>query len=335
MANYAILGNGSFATALCKTLAHNQHSITWWMRSESAKAHLEQHGTNERYLQQVNFSNYNLNITTNINEAIAHADYILIGIPSAFVLNVLGTIDHAALQDKIFVSAIKGIVPGFNVVLNEYLEFSMHIEPEQYCCITGPCHAEEIAAEKLSYLTFAGENNKVAKDIATHFTTPYLRTVISQDVYGVQYAAILKNIYALGAGIASGLGYGDNFLSVYNTNCFAEMQSFMKKYAKVNQHLNSPHHYTTSAYMGDLLVTSYSEHSRNRRFGNSIGRGNTVEQAKQNLNMVAEGYYATKCVHEINQNIKANAPILDLIYKVLWQEYSAADALKQIEDVLQ
>jgi glycerol-3-phosphate dehydrogenase (NAD(P)+) len=221
------------------------------------------------------------------------------------------------------------------VVLNEYLEFSMHIEAQQYCCITGPCHAEEIAAEKLSYLTFASEQKKVAKDIAQHFATPFLRTVISEDVYGVQYAAILKNIYALGAGIASGLGYGDNFLSVYNTNCFAEMQGFMKKYAKVNQHLNSPHHYTTSAYMGDLLVTSYSEHSRNRRFGATIGKGKTVEEAKQSLNMVAEGYYATKCVHEINQNIKAVAPILDLIYKVLWQDYSATKAFASIEDVLQ
>ncbi|MFM2386573.1 MAG: hypothetical protein RL660_1330 [Bacteroidota bacterium] len=331
MARYAILGNGSFATALCKILSHNGHSIHWWMRSESARQHIAEHKHNPNYLSKVDFGNYPLHLCSDINEAIQASDYILIAVPSAFVLNVLSTVDVAQLQSKKFVSAIKGIVPGYNIVLNEYLELVLHIDDAQYCCITGPCHAEEISDEKLSYLTFASESEALATDVASHFATHFLRTVVGTDVYGVQYAAILKNIYALGAGIALGLNYGDNFLSVYNTNCFAEMHEFMTTYATVNKHLNSPHHYITSAYMGDLLVTSYSKHSRNRAFGHMIGQGATVEESKQALNMVAEGYYATKCIYEINSSIKAKAPILQELYQILWQQQNAADAFKRIE----
>jgi glycerol-3-phosphate dehydrogenase (NAD(P)+) len=335
MATYAILGNGSFATALCKILTHGNHNIRWWMRSEQARQCLNTNKHNLQYLTQVDFGDYPLFISNDINETITEADHVLVAVPSAFVLNVLGTVDAGVWHKKKFVSAIKGIVPGYNIVLNEYLELVMHIDPSQYCCITGPCHAEEIAAEKLSYLTFASENEVLAKEVASHFATDFLRTVVGTDVYGVQYAAILKNIYALGAGIASGLGYGDNFLSVYNTNCFAEMQQFMMKYATVNQHLNVPHHYITSAYMGDLLVTSYSQHSRNRAFGAMLGKGRTIEQAKVELNMVAEGYYATKCVYEINTAIKAYTPILEQVYQILWQNKPAADAFATIEHCLQ
>jgi glycerol-3-phosphate dehydrogenase (NAD(P)+) len=215
------------------------------------------------------------------------------------------------------------------------LQQLFNMNDEHYCCITGPCHAEEIAGEKLSYLTFSSSDNALAKELAALFETYYLRAVLSTDLYGVQFAAILKNIYALGAGVALGLDYGDNFLSVYNTNCFAEMKEFMKAISLHKQQLNIPHHYITSAYLGDLLVTSYSMHSRNRRFGKMIGKGYSVNAAKLELNMVAEGYYACKCIFEINKEIQAPMPILEQLYTVLWNGKSSKQAFAAIEKLLQ
>jgi glycerol-3-phosphate dehydrogenase (NAD(P)+) len=331
----AIIGNGSFATALAKVLSDNNQQIIWWMRSQEAAEHLQQHHHNPHYLSQVYFDTNRIVLTNNMAEAVAAADIIVLAVPSAFLIDVLQQMPTNIVKDKIFVSAIKGIVPGQNVLINEHLQTTFGIADAAYCCITGPCHAEEIAAEKLSYLTFSSENLELANNIATLFTTNYLRTIQSEDVYGVQFAAILKNIYALGAGIAHGLDYGDNFLSVYNTNCFAEMKTFMKKIAEYRQQLNTPHHYITSAYLGDLLVTSYSLHSRNRRFGNMIGKGYSVNAAKLELNMVAEGYYAAKCIYEINETINADLPILNEIYQILWHQKPARQRFKQIETILQ
>jgi glycerol-3-phosphate dehydrogenase (NAD(P)+) len=330
----AVIGNGSFATALVKVLTDNHQSVIWWMRSAEAKNHIQQQHHNPHYLSQVYFNSADLELTNNINEAVQKADIILLAVPSAFLIEVLQPIDKENAKNKIFVSAIKGIVPNHNVLINEYLHTQFGTHDHQYCCITGPCHAEEIAGEKLSYLTFSSENLKLATDIARLFETKYLRTILSEDVYGVQFAAILKNIYALGAGIAHGLDYGDNFLSVYNTNCFAEMKVFIKTIADHRQQLNTPHHYITSAYLGDLLVTSYSLHSRNRRFGNMIGKGYSVNAAKLELNMVAEGYYAAKCIFEINDSIHAATPILNELYDILWKNKSAKAGFLKIEDVL-
>jgi glycerol-3-phosphate dehydrogenase (NAD(P)+) len=330
----AVIGNGSFATALVKVLTDNHQSIVWWMRSEEAKNHIQQQHHNPHYLSQVNFNNADIELTNNINEAVQKASIILLAVPSAFLIEVLQPIEKENAKNKIFVSAIKGIVPNYNVLINEYLRSQFGTHDHEYCCITGPCHAEEIAAEKLSYLTFSSENMQLATDIACLFETKYLRTILSEDVYGVQFAAILKNIYALGAGIAHGLDYGDNFLSVYNTNCFAEMKVFIKTIAEHRQQLNTPHHYITSAYLGDLLVTSYSLHSRNRRFGNMIGKGYSVNAAKLELNMVAEGYYAAKCIFEINESIHAPTPILNELYDILWKNKSAKAGFAKIEDVL-
>jgi glycerol-3-phosphate dehydrogenase (NAD(P)+) len=332
---FAIIGNGSFATALVKLLTHNGHTVYWWMRSEAAKLHLSQHHHNPHYLSQVQFDAHHLLLTNNINEAIEHSNYILLAVPSAFIPEVLALVEPSKAAGKYFVSAIKGIVPQHNILLNEYLQQLFAIPAHQYCCITGPCHAEEIAAEKLSYLTFSSSNCELNTTVAAAFATPYLRTVLSTDVYGVQYSAVLKNIYALGTGIAHGLDYGDNFLSVYNTNCFAEMKAFFKQFAQSSSSMDTMHHYITSAYLGDLLVTSYSLHSRNRTFGNMIGKGYSVQAAKLQLNMVAEGYYASKCIMDINNTIKAPMPIATEIYNILWRNKNAAQAFDAIEQVLQ
>ena len=253
---------------------------------------------------------------------------ILLGIPSAFIIETLRGLPETIFQHKKILSAIKGILPEQHILLNEFLEQAFHVSLHDYCCIAGPCHAEEIATEKLSYLTFASENIELAANIAPCFSNTYLRTVLSNDVYGVQYAAVLKNIYALGAGIAHGLDYGDNFQSVYITNCFAELQQFMDTISTQTQH-----HYNTSVYLGDLLVTCYSLHSRNRTFGNFIGKGYSVHATRLELNMVAEGYYASKGIYEICRKLNYELPIANRIYAILWEGKSAQQVFGEIEDI--
>lgn len=275
---------------------------------------------------------YNMNklvLYSDIAQCIAESDIILIGIPSAFAEEVLNTLPRNVFENKLILSAIKGILPGRTQLLNDYLQTEFNVTAEQYTCISGPCHAEEVAAEKLSYLTFASANEHVASTLAAYFQKHNLHTIVSTDIHGVQYAAVLKNIYALGAGIAHGLDYGDNFLSVYITNCFSEMQQFLEVVSP-----DVRHHYNTSAYLGDLLVTCYSLHSRNRTFGNFIGKGYSVSAAKLELNMVAEGYYAAHGIHNIAQRNGHTLPIAETVFNILWQHQPAALAFKNLESKL-
>jgi glycerol-3-phosphate dehydrogenase (NAD(P)+) len=242
---------------------------------------------------------------------------------------MLEPLDKAALQGKKILSAIKGILPEENLLLNEYLSREFDFPATGYFTVMGPCHAEEVAAEKLSYLTFSGQDETSTREIASHFATEYLNTVINDDVYGVQYAAILKNIYALGAGIAHGLEYGDNFLSVLIANCADEMAGFLRKVG-----IRPDANYAASVYLGDLLVTCYSLYSRNRTFGNMIGKGYSVRAAQLELNMVAEGYNASRCIYLINKEIKAEMPIAGMIYRILWENVKAGTGFKQIEPYL-
>jgi glycerol-3-phosphate dehydrogenase (NAD(P)+) len=323
-----ILGNGSWSSALAKILTDNGHKINWWMRSEEAIDHLKRTGHNPHYLHVVKYDLELVSLYSNINEAVISGDIILVGVPSAFIKDILHQINKEILSSKIILSAIKGILPDEYMLLNDYLATQFEFDLHRYCCISGPCHAEEVAADKLSYLTFASTDEELASYIASLFTSPQLKTVVSSDVYGVQYAAVLKNIYALGAGIAHGLDYGDNFLSVYITNCFSELQQFMEVISTQHQH-----HYNTSAYLGDLLVTCYSLHSRNRTFGNFIGKGYSVNAAKLELNMVAEGYYASKGIYEIGQKYHYTLPIATTIYNILWNHQPARLAFESIEDI--
>jgi glycerol-3-phosphate dehydrogenase (NAD(P)+) len=323
-----ILGNGSWSSALAKILTDNGHAIHWWMRSAEALEALQRTHHNPHYLSSVKYDINLLHLEANLEKAILSSDVILIGTPSAFVEEVLKNLPKDIFSQKIILSAIKGILPQPSVLLNEYLLTTFNFPLEQYACISGPCHAEEVAAEKLSYLTFASSNQNLAADIASLFNNHYMKTVVSNDVYGVQYAAVLKNIYALGAGIAHGLDYGDNFLSVYITNCFSELQQFMEVISKQTQH-----HYNTSAYLGDLLVTCYSMHSRNRTFGNFIGKGYSVSAAKLELNMVAEGYYASKGINTICKKINYHLPIAQAIYEILWEHEAAGTRFQEIEKI--
>jgi glycerol-3-phosphate dehydrogenase (NAD(P)+) len=293
----------------------------------------------------VEFNKTLLHPVLDVKEVVQSSDILLVAVPSAYVSDAFSTITPAMLKGKKIISAVKGMLPQQNLLLNEYLKEQFDFPLTDYYTIMGPCHAEEVSEEKLSYLTFSGLDKCETSKIAEQFATSYLRTVVNDDLYGVQYAAVLKNIYALGAGIAHGLEYGDNFLSVWIANCADEMAGFLRQIGIENievgvhnaedpiTHLKSQN-YAASVYLGDLLVTCYSLHSRNRTFGNMIGKGYSVKTAQLEMNMVAEGYNASKCIFEKSTAINFSMPIAQSIYKILWEHVKPKKAFKEIESIL-
>lgn len=341
---FGIIGSGSWATALAKILTDNKVHINWWIRNEAISKHLQTRHHNPNYISSVYFDNSLFTLNNDVSKIINDSEFVIIAVPSAYIIDTLKNLPANIFEGKKIISAVKGILPEENLLLNDYLKNNFNVSINDYFTIMGPCHAEEVAAEKLSYLTFSGINETVTKEIAANFKTHYLNTVINNDVYGVQYAAILKNIYALGAGIAHGLEYGDNFLSVFIANCADEMAGFLRKvgikHIEVGVHENEKithkkkANYAASVYLGDLLVTCYSLFSRNRTFGNMIGKGYSVNAAKLELNMVAEGYNACKCIYIINKEVHAEMPVAEMIYKILWANVKAKNGFEQIEDLL-
>jgi glycerol-3-phosphate dehydrogenase (NAD(P)+) len=339
---FGILGSGSWGTAIAKILTDNGNCIYWWNRSQQDIDYIKARHHNPRYLPSAHFDIAKLKLTTDPAKVITHSDCIVIVIPSAYTVQALSTLDKNIFLHKKVVSAIKGVLPDNNLLLNEYLKNEFGTELKNYFTVLGPCHAEEVASEKLSYLTFTGIDEKTTRQIANYFKTPYLNTVENNDIYGVQFAAVLKNIYAVGAGIAHGLDYGDNFLSVFIANCADEMAGFLKKAgiknvevghtdAKLSGEEHRSHNYAASVYLGDLLVTCYSLHSRNRAFGNMIGKGYSVKAAQLEMSMVAEGYYASRCIHTINRKVQADMPVADTVYKILWENLPAVAGFNTIE----
>lgn len=343
--NVGIIGSGSWATALAKLLTDNRHPIHWLVRGESMAEHIARRKHNPTYLSSVNFDTSLLTLHTEIRQMMAATDTLLLAVPSAYVYSTLSDLQPGDWEGKNVVSAVKGILPERNILINEYLNEDFQLDLSRYFTVMGPCHAEEVASEKLSYLTFSGKDETKTAEIASYFKTSYLNTITNSDVYGVQYAAVLKNIYALGAGMAHGLDYGDNFLSVLIANCADEMAGFLRKvgihHIEVGIHEREDPvthkksaNYAASVYLGDLLVTCYSLYSRNRSFGNMIGKGYSVKTAQLEMNMVAEGYNASRCVFEINKQIGADMPIAETIYKILWENVKAKEGFKRVEEVL-
>jgi glycerol-3-phosphate dehydrogenase (NAD(P)+) len=343
---FGILGSGSWGTALAKILTDNGQSIYWWNRSESAIEYISTRYHNPQYLTTAHFDISRLHLTTDPASVIANSDCVVIAIPSASVTSAFKDLPKDIFSGKKIVSAIKGMLPEQNLLLNDYLQQEFDVKLQDYFAVLGPCHAEEVAAEKLSYLTFSGIDEEVTHDIAAYFKTPYLNTVENNDIYGVQFASVLKNIYAVGSGMAHGLDYGDNFLSVLIANSADEMAGFLRKagvqniqVGSIDHHLATDHkpvttNYAASVYLGDLLVTCYSIHSRNRSFGNMIGKGYAVKAAQQEMSMVAEGYNASKCMHHINLSINADMPIAETVYKILWENLPVGEGFRQIEATL-
>ena len=324
---FAVIGGGSWATAIAKMLCVNLPQIAWYMRNESAVENIRTLRHNPNYLSSVEFDNSKLILTTNINEAVEFADYIIFAIPSAFLSNELQKLT-VSLENKIIFSAIKGIVPETSLIVGEHFNKVYNIPFENIGVITGPCHAEEVALERLSYLTIACGDAKKAKVVAKYLSGNYIKAKISDDIIGTEYAAMLKNIYAMAAGIAHGLGYGDNFQSVLMSNGIREMKKFIRKVHRMKRNIND------SAYLGDLLVTGYSVFSRNRMFGNMIGKGYTVQAAQMEMSMVAEGYYAAKTAWELNQNLCAKTPIIDAVHEILYEGKNAKNVFKKLTDKL-
>jgi glycerol-3-phosphate dehydrogenase (NAD(P)+) len=315
---FAVLGGGSWATAIVKMLSENLEQITWYMRNEDAVEHIRTQKHNPNYLSSIEFDTKQLDLTTKLDYAIKNNDVLIFAIPSAFLETELDKLT-VSLKDKIIFSAIKGIVPETGLIVGEHFHDIYKIPFENIGVITGPCHAEEVALERLSYLTIACAVKEKAELVANVLKSNYIKTKISDDIIGTEYAAMLKNIYAIAAGIYHGLGYGDNFQSVLMSNSIREMNRYIKRVHKMKRNINN------SAYLGDLLVTGYSTFSRNRMFGNMIGKGYRVKNAQMEMSMVAEGYYATKSAYELKENFKSkvHTPIIDAVYDVLYQGKNA------------
>ena len=311
---YAVFGAGSWATAIVKMLCENLDEVGWYMRSIYTKEHFRKEQHNPNYLSSVEFKSQQLKLSNDINEMATYADVLIFVIPSAFMHSELEKLTMD-VKNKIIVSAVKGIMPESGKLVGEHFHDVYKVPFENIAVIAGPCHAEEVALERLSYLTISCADESKAKDIAKNLSSDYIKTKTSDDIIGTEYAVMLKNIYAIAAGIAHGLGYGDNFQSVLMSNAIREMRRFIKKMHKMKRNIND------SAYLGDLLVTGYSVFSRNRMFGNMIGKGYTVKSAQMEMSMVAEGYYATKSAFELNEKNKKKTklPIIDAVYDILYE----------------
>ena len=327
---FAVFGGGSWATAIVKMLCENLEQVGWYMRNVDAIKHIKKEQHNPNYLSAVEFDTDKLKLSNDINEMVGYADYLIFVIPSAFIHQELEKL-KTSLDGKVIISAIKGIVPESSLIVGEHFNTYFNVAFDDIGVISGPCHAEEVALERLSYLTIACADDTKASVVADHLSCDYIKCNISDDVIGTEYAAMLKNIYAIAAGIAHGLGYGDNFQSVLMSNAIREMKRYVKRVHKMKRDIND------SAYLGDLLVTGYSIFSRNRMFGNMIGKGYTVKSAQLEMSMVAEGYYATKSAYILNNKRtenKAKTPIINAVYGILYENKEPKKVFKKLTDKL-
>jgi glycerol-3-phosphate dehydrogenase (NAD(P)+) len=309
----AIIGGGSWATAIAKLVLNNATSINWYMRRKDRIEDFKRLGHNPAYLTDIKFDITRINFYSNINLAIKNSDTVIFVTPSPYMKQHLKKL-KTDLSTKFVVSAIKGIVPDENMIVSEYLSKFYNIPFDQIAVIGGPCHAEEVALERLSYLTIACSNTDKAETFAKYLACRYVKTTISKDIFGIEYSSVLKNVYAIASGICYGLKYGDNFQAVLVSNAIQEMERFVGKVCPGDRNI------CDSAYLGDLLVTAYSKFSRNHTFGTMVGKGYSVKTAQIEMEMIAEGFYGAKCIHEINQNYEVKMPILDAVFNVLYNK---------------
>jgi glycerol-3-phosphate dehydrogenase (NAD(P)+) len=321
----AVFGGGSWATAIVKMLSENVATVGWYMRNVKAINHIKKNKHNPNYLSSAELHPEQLDLSNDINKIVEEYDLLIFAIPSAFLISELEGLT-ASLEKKIIFSAIKGIVPETGLIVGEHFNVTYNIPLENIGVITGPCHAEEVAMERLSYLTLACQDQEKAEELSKYIAGRYIKTKVSDDIIGTEYAAVLKNIYAIAAGIAHGLGYGDNFQAVLISNAIREMKRYIKKVHKMKRNIND------SAYLGDLLVTGYSTFSRNRMFGNMIGKGYTVKSAQMEMSMIAEGYYATKSAYKIKEENGAKTPIITAVYNIL---YDNKNPKKEFEKLIE
>jgi glycerol-3-phosphate dehydrogenase (NAD(P)+) len=321
-----IIGNGSWATALIKILCDNhvEKSMTWWLRNPEDVSFIQTYKHNPRYLTDVSIDLGKISLSNDIHETIAANDILLIAVPSAFVHDVLKLVDPSEFKGKTIVSAVKGVNPETHQIISHYFESTWNVPANRISAISGPCHAEEVAMEKLSYLTIASTDETLASGICDLLTCRYIYGKTTTDIYGIEYAAVLKNVYAIACGICHGLGYGDNFQSVLVSSSSRETERFLEESHQTHRDVKE------NAYLGDLLVTAYSQFSRNRTFGNMLGKGYTVKSAQMEMNMIAEGYFATKTMKEVNDEVKADMPILDAVYDIIYNHLQARKVMMEL-----
>ncbi|MDX9748963.1 MAG: NAD(P)H-dependent glycerol-3-phosphate dehydrogenase [Paludibacter sp.] len=323
----AVLGGGSWATAIAKIVLSNTPEINWYMRRQEQIDDFIRLSKNPSYLTGVKFDTDRINFTNNINHLVATSDILIFATPSPFLKQHLKRL-RRRIDNKIIVSAIKGIVPDENLIITDFFEQVYNVPKENLAVLAGPCHAEEVALERLSYLTIASASRERAKMLAQKFSTNFVKTTTSDDVTGMEYSSVMKNIYSIAAGICHGLKYGDNFQSVLISNAIQEINRFCNATNPLHRDINE------SAYLGDLLVTAYSKFSRNRLFGTMIGKGYSVKTAQMEMEMIAEGYYATKTIYEINQKYKVDMPIVDAVYEILYNRNSPLLKIRELTDKL-
>lgn len=326
-ARCAVIGYGSWATALVKILQENEPQVGWYIRNDEVLEHIRRHKTNPRYLRDVRFDTGRLSLSNNLDQIVDEFDILVLAVPSIYLKATLAPL-AVSLESKFVVSAIKGIVPDELVTIAEYMNRNYGLPFDQIGIVSGPCHAEEVALERLSYLTSVCKTPENSEALGQKIRTDYIRVSGSTDIYGIEYAAVLKNIYAIAVGMAIGLGYGDNFLAVLISNGAMEMARFMEQTYPEKRNVFA------SAYLGDLLVTSYSQFSRNRRFGLMIGKGYSVHSAQMEMSMVAEGYYAADCIMKINLRKGVDMPIAGMVYKVLYQGASPSSSMRSLTERL-
>jgi glycerol-3-phosphate dehydrogenase (NAD(P)+) len=324
----AVIGGGSWATALVKILCNNLDSVNWWMRSQESVDYILSYKHNPKYLQSVEFNLDKINVSSNLEAMIASADIVIIATPSAFLVEIFENIDQSLFEGKIVFSAVKGIVPEYNAIPARFIHKTFGTPYKKIGIICGPCHAEEVALERLSYLTIASQDERIAGEMARLLACRYIKTTVSDDLFGTEFSAVLKNVYAIASGICAGLGYGDNFQSVLIANAIQEIENFIDEVSPIHRDVKS------SAYLGDLLVTAYSKFSRNRTFGFMIGKGYSVKTAQLEMDMIAEGYYAVKCLVEINKKFQVEMPIVEAVNNILYEKISPVIEMRILSDKL-
>lgn len=323
-----VIGGGSWATALVKILSTNLNNINWFIRSEEHVDYIKKYKRNPKYLQAVELSVDKLNVTHCLETVIQKSDVIIIATPSAFLVNLFENISPDLFKDKIVFSAVKGIIPEYTSIPARYFHKSFNVPYNKIGIICGPCHAEEVALERLSYLTIACQTEDIADNMAQLLSCRYIKTTVSDDLFGTELSAVLKNVYAIASGICAGLGYGDNFQSVLISNAIQEIEDFIDEVSPIHRDVKS------SAYLGDLLVTAYSKFSRNRTFGFMIGKGYSVKTAQMEMDMIAEGYYAVKSIVEINKKFNVSMPIVEAVYNILYEKITPVIEMRILTDKL-
>ncbi len=327
---YGLIGSGSWSTALVKVLSDTGNKVNWYIRNSDNIDFINKFGRNRFYLRSAALKREMLEMSDDINEVVFNSDAVIFCIPSTYFLAQIKDLDRDLLQDKLIISATKGFISDDHLTVAEYFNTQFEIPFDRIVVLSGPTHAEEVAMEKLSYLTFASKFIEISRKVSESFASHYVKVVCSTDIYGVEYSAAMKNVYAVAVGLCHSLGYGDNFISVLVTGAYNEMVRFLN-----STHPDSNRIPSRSAYLGDLLVTCYSQFSRNRTFGGMIGKGYSVVSAHTEMNMVAEGYYATRCMYEIANRCEVELPIVTAMYQILYEEKSPHYVVNQLASILQ